>query len=99
MLGGPLSDGNLSQEGTKKIDKNLRWTRVLTREHFAIGGILESNLEEDITEAWEEINNSKPDRQNPWQPLFNPKDLEHAEYSKDPEDYRLPAEDLEELDK
>ena len=55
LLGGTLSNGNLSQEGTKKADNNLKWTRVLTREHFAIPGVFECNLAEDVAETWEEI--------------------------------------------
>jgi hypothetical protein len=99
MLGGTLSDGNLSQESTKKADKNMRWTRVVTRQQLSISGLGEFKLEEDLDEAWEEINSAAPDTRNSWQPLFNPKDLEHADYSKDPEDYRLSAEELEELGK
>jgi hypothetical protein len=106
LLAGTLSVDNLSQESGKKADKNMRWTRVVTREYFEISGLGEFKLEEDVAEAWDEIDDvskempsDEHDGRNAWAPLFNPKDLEHVDYSKDPEDYRLPANELEELGK
>ena len=35
------SNGNLSQKYKKDEDKNLRWTRVITKQHFQIAGARE----------------------------------------------------------
>lgn len=35
------SNGNLSQKQKKDEDKNLRWTRVITKQHFQIAGARE----------------------------------------------------------
>ena len=84
-------------DGNRKDMKNDRWTRVLTRDQVLIVGFNEHKLEEDLDEAWEEIVNVKHLASELWQPLFNPKLYEKPDVSQELDDYRLTADELEEL--
>ena len=62
-----------------------------------IVGLNEYKLEDDLDEAWKEIENVKHLASELWQPLFNPKSYEAADVSKELDDYRLTVDELEEL--
>ena len=98
MSGGFSQDGR-SRDGNRKDMKNDRWTRVLTMDQVLIVGFNEHKLEDDLDEAWKEIENVKHLASELWAPLFNPKEYEEKGVSTDIEDYRLSSEDLEELGK
>ena len=62
-----------------------------------IVGFNERELEDDLDEAWKEIESVKHLASELWQPLFNPKLYEEADVSKELDDYRLTVDELEEL--
>ena len=62
-----------------------------------IVGFNEHNLEDDLDEAWKEIESVKHLASELWQPLFNPKLYEEADVSKELDDYRRTVDELEEL--
>ena len=64
-----------------------------------IVGFNEHKLEDDLDEAWKEIESVKHLASELWQPLFNPKLYEEADVSKELDDYRLSVDELEELGK
>ena len=97
LLAETASRDNLSQQSGKKGSDNLRWTRVVSREHFQIAGMRDFLLSDDIAEVWEEINDAAIAVGQDWQPLFNPKDWEAKDVSQDSEEYRLSDKELEEL--
>lgn len=55
---------------------NLLWTGVVSTDHFQYSGCLELDVEDDIEQAWKEIDSIKADGKKPWQFVFNAKDHE-----------------------
>ena len=96
LLGGNISEGNMSQGTDKNANKNLRWTQVMTVEQYAAAGLIEGKLDEDVDEPWEEIKEMQKEINEAWAPLFNPKDYEKPDVSKDISDYILKTNELEE---
>ena len=56
-------------------------------------------LEDDLTDAWEEIEHVLQGGATPWQYVFNAKDHELPDTANDLEEFRLSANDLELLGK
>ena len=69
----------------------------MAKQHFEIAGARDFKLDDDICEAWAEMNSVDAAASIDWQPLFNPKDWEANDVSKDPSDYRLSTKEIEQL--
>ena len=94
-----LGDDYLHLIGLRDDNKHCRWTGVVSTEHFAIAGCVENNLEDDIVDAWQEMDSMRRDRAEPWEFNFNAKDHELPDDADDLEEFRLPADELEDLGK
>ena len=92
-----LIGADRSIEGFHDDNKHCRWTGVVSTEHFAIAGCVENNLEDDIVDAWQEMDSMHRDRAEPWEFNFNAKDHELPDVADDLEEFRLPADELEDL--
>ena len=86
-----------SNEDVRDDYKHCRWTGVVSTEHFAIAGCVENNLEDDVADAWLEINSMRRDRAEPWEFIFNAKDHELPDATDNLEEFRLTANELEDL--
>ena len=78
------------QQDKDEIDKNYRWTGVVSTAHFTIAGCLEIRLKEDVDDAWAEIEAIHQDGVPPFEFIFDAKDCELPNSVKNLEPYRLP---------
>ena len=79
--------------------RNCRWTGIVSTEHFAIAGCVENSLEDDLADAWQDIDSLFQSAAKPWKFIFNAKDHELPATASDVNDFRLPASELERLGK
>ena len=77
--------------------KHCRWTGVVSTEHFVVAGCVENMLEDDLVDAWQEIESIQRDGAEPWEFLFNAKDHELPDSANDIDDFRLSVDELEDL--
>ena len=85
---------NYMNDPDKPKIANPLWTGVLSTDLFRFSGCLELNVEEDVEQAWQEINMMKLDGKPVWQFIFNAKDHELPNAEQDLNKYRLSADEL-----
>ena len=85
------------QQDKDEIDKNYRWTGVVSTAHFTIAGCLEIRLKEDVDDAWADIEAAHQDGVLPWEFVFDAKEYELPNSVKSLQPYRLTDNELKEL--
>ena len=94
-----LIGADRQNENSLLENRFAKWTGIVSTEHYAIAGCVENMLEDDLTDAWEEIEHVLQGGTAPWQFVFNAKDHELPATANDLDEFKLSANDLELLGK